>query len=477
MLKPLWKDFQYQEHQTIGIEWMLNRETKMPSGGILCDEMGLGKTIQVLGLMKASPAKKTLLLAPLCTLDQWQKTAERCGFCVWRANPKLPTWDMPSSFNPSAKQLYLVNYERAIARKLLVIRKIWDRIVFDEAHRLGVSDSQSYRLAKSIDSEFKWFLTATPIVNRVENVISLFTLLGYTKIPKQLKDMATLIQEAVLCRKMEDLRHVIPSLPNRAEEYFHHLDFDSEEEEEFYRGIQGVLQRRWKALETESNAMTERFRLIMRLRQISIHPQVYISARKEWAGYTRADFNQASTKFNALENLIMKGATKPHKWIVFCHFREEMTLLQAFLEDCAVVRECHIYNGALSAQEKTEVIEKTHVELQGIQQEVLLVQLQSGGVGLNLQHFDRVVFMGPWWTAALMDQAIGRAVRIGQTEQVEVHHLVLKEEETMNIDKHMLEAADTKRSLCLTFLSMASTGTLAPTAAPPLRPEVKVPAQ
>jgi SNF2 family DNA or RNA helicase len=68
----------------------------------------------------------------------------------------------------------------------------------------------------------------------------------------------------------------------------------------------------------------------------------------------------------------------------------------------------------------------------------------SGGVGLNLQHFDRVVFMGPWWTAALMDQAIGRAVRIGQTKKVLVHHLVLKEEESTNIDLMMLEKAEMK---------------------------------
>jgi SNF2 family DNA or RNA helicase len=99
--------------------------------------------------------------------------------------------------------------------------------------------------------------------------------------------------------------------------------------------------------------------------------------------------------------------------------------------------------------------EKSPTELLGFQQEVLLAQLVSGGVGLNLQHFDRVVFMGPWWTAALMDQAIGRAVRIGQTEKVIVHHIILKEEETINIDKMMIEKAETKRSLCELFLSYA----------------------
>jgi SNF2 family DNA or RNA helicase len=111
-----------------------------------------------------------------------------------------------------------------------------------------------------------------------------------------------------------------------------------------------------------------------------------------------------------------------------------------------------MYNGKLSASEREEVIATSKEPLYGKQQEVLLVQLLSGGVGLNLQHFDRIVFMGPWWTAAIMDQAIGRAVRIGQTKQVIVHHLILKEEQTMNIDRMMLEKADSKRELCQMFL-------------------------
>lgn len=478
MLKPLWKDFQFQEHQITGIEWMRNRENSFPSGGILCDEMGLGKTIQILGLMKHTSAKKTLLFAPLCTLDQWQTTAEKAGICVWRSSESEATWEAPKNFNPQAKQLYLVNYERAVARQLLVIRKIWDRVVFDEAHRLGSIKNKSFLLAKKIDAEHKWFLTATPIVNRLENVICLFSLLGHTKIPKDLKSMKPLIQESVLCRRMSDLRGIIPSLPNEAEQITHHLDFDTDDEAQFYRGIQGIIQKRWKALEQEQGSMTEMFRLIMRLRQISIHPQVYISAKKKsWPGFQREDWLTPSTKFNKLENLIMKDATKPHKWIVFCHFHQEMELLQDFLEDCPVVNECQIYNGSLSANEKRQVLQDTHVQLAGVQQEILLVQLQSGGVGLNLQHFDRIVFMGPWWTAALMDQAIGRAVRIGQTEQVIVHHILLKEEETFNIDKRMLEAAEQKRSMCSYFLSMSSTGIPEPNPLPPQAPVESVPVQ
>ena len=46
-----------------------------------------------------------------------------------------------------------------------------------------------------------------------------------------------------------------------------------------------------------------------------------------------------------------------------------------------------------------------------------------------------------------MDQAIGRAVRIGQKDTVEVIMYVLKEEDSMNIDVNMLEKAESKRGL------------------------------
>jgi SNF2 family DNA or RNA helicase len=133
-----------------------------------------------------------------------------------------------------------------------------------------------------------------------------------------------------------------------------------------------------------------------------------------------------------------------------------MQLLQDYLMmECPIVRDCSLYSGAQSAKERADAIENSKSVLIGSQQEVLLVQLQSGGTGLNLQHCDRIVFMGPWWTAALMDQAIGRAVRIGQNDKVEVHRLILKEEASMNIDKKMLSAAERKRELCLRFLSIA----------------------
>lgn len=454
-LKPLWQSFSYQDHQVKGVRWMMEREALEPSGGLLCDEMGLGKTIQVLGLMKETKANATLLIAPLCTLNQWQETAERCGFCVWRCHPSKSEWELPKNFHPGAKHLYVVNYERAIARTSLVNQRVWPRVVFDEAHRMADPKGECFGLAhREIKAKTHWFLTATPIVNKLSDVLSLFKILGLDVQATQPEQLHDVIVKYVLCRRMSDLRGVIGGLPDEAKKVSHVLDFETSDEAEFYRGIQGIIQRRFRMLKHEEGGQAEMFRLIMRLRQISIHPQVYIGARKkEWRSYGRPDWEDPSTKFVKLKELIERQGSQPHRWLVFCHFHEEMELLQDYLMmECPLVRQCSLYHGGLSQKEREEALETSKESLVGTQQEVLLVQLQSGGVGLNLQHCDRIVFMGPWWTAALMDQAIGRAVRIGQNEKVEVHHLILKEEASMNIDKRMLAAAERKRDLCLRFL-------------------------
>ena len=458
-LQPLWQGFQYQNHQITGVRWLIEREALTPSGGILCDEMGLGKTIQMLGLVKETKANATLLIGPLCVLDQWQETAERCGFCVWRCHSSKDEWELPKNFRPGAKHLYVVNYERAIARPNLVNQRVWPRVVFDEAHRMADPKGTCHVFAKEeISAKSRWFLTATPVVNGLRDALSLFQLLGHKNLSaSQVGHLENVIKAHVLCRRMDDLRGIISGLPEAAKEVNHVLDFDTSDEEEFYRGIQGIIQRRFRMLQHEEGGQAEMFRLIMRLRQISIHPQVYIGARKrEWRTYNRPDWSDPSTKFVKLKNLIESQASEPHRWLVFCHFHEEMELLQEYLlDECAYVRECSLYSGAMSAKEKAAAIQTSKEMLIGSQQEVLLVQLQSGGVGLNLQHCDRIVFMGPWWTAALMDQAIGRAVRIGQNEVVEVHRLILKEEASMNIDKKMLGAAARKRDLCIRFLDLA----------------------
>jgi len=450
MFTPLWKDFEYQPHQEVGIRWMMEREANFSKGGILCDEMGLGKTIQLLGLIKQSKRSATLMIAPLATLSQWQATAEKAGICVWRAHPSKEEWEQPKNFRGSANQLYVVNYERCISREGLVLQRVWNRVIFDEAHRMA-NKGASWNLIKQIECSIHWFLTATPIVNKVSDVNALFEMLDLNYTP-------SLLSTYVLARSMEEMRPVLPNLPKKEIQMTHILDFDTEDEGDFYRGIQGDIKRRFRALADEGGAgALDKLKLIMRLRQISLHPQIYIEGRRKALGptlYTRPDWIDPSTKFQGIRDLV-EADTEPKKWIIFCHFHKEMELLKEFLGFSDKIDKIWLYHGGLSAGQRTAVLKQTANPIGG-KNEILLIQLQSGGTGLNLQHFQSIVFSGPWWTAALMNQAIGRAVRIGQKAQVVVHHMLLKEEQGLNIDRLMKNKAEAKGKLCGEFLSAAN---------------------
>jgi hypothetical protein len=69
---------------------------------------------------------------------------------------------------------------------------------------------------------------------------------------------------------------------------------------------------------------------------------------------------------------------------------------------------------------------------------------------------DRVIFTSSWWTAALMDQAVGRVVRLGQNKIVNVHYLMFKEEDSLNIDTYINTRVEGKRTICSQLLTAAN---------------------
>ena len=463
-IKPLWSGFQYKLHQISGINWLVDREQK-GLGGVVCDEMGLGKTIQLMAIIKSSrPRSNTLLIAPVAVLQQWQDIAIKSNVTVLR--PGAKGWEIQCSYRLNAPKLHIIGYEMARNKQSLVMDIAWDRIICDEAHRLGGGGSL-FKMVEHLPSPIKWLLTATPIVNGMKDFENLLRLVGVER--KDLGSFETLkpiIKKSVLARTMDQLRSAIPDAPPKPELITVDLPFQTEEEGEFYRGMAGVIVRRWKALESDGGSALAKLQLFVRLRQLSLHPQVYISARRKALGafYTRPDWTGTSTKFEAIKGLVStadpKGLVstadaKPHKWIIFCHFYSEMELLEEMLKAEPTVRNVHMYNGTLSAEDRKRVLEETLDPVPAGKTDVLLIQLQSGGVGLNLQHFDRIIFSGPWWTSALMEQAIGRAVRIGQREVVKVYHLRLEEEEAINIDAVMMEKATAKGELCRAVLECA----------------------
>ena len=449
---PLWKGFSYKEHQEVAIEWMLERENNDLSGGLLCDEMGLGKTMEILGTINNSNKENTLLLCPKAVIPQWVEAASKSKMNVVTVGKAV--WQQEGGFYKDRPFLYISNYEKLIHRTSLFHESTWDRVVLDEAHKVSNKDGKLYKCIKKLDRETTWAVTATPIVNGIDDMKGLFYLIGYkAKDISGYSPFLEAVTEACLHRSMEEMRKILPELPPKELEFKPiRLDFESEEEGDFYRDAQSTIKKRLKKL----NDPTSMLQILMRLRQLSVHPQVFISARKKepW-GFDHPDWTGSSSKFSHLRKMIEKNPS-PGKWIIFCQFHEEMKLMEEYLSESESIGRVQQYHGGLSDNVKKEVIEATRESVEG--NDILLLQLHSGGVGLNLQHFTKIVFMSPWWTSALMAQAVGRAVRIGQKERVEVYRLILKEEETLNIDEKMMEKAMMKKDLLIRVFKFASKG-------------------
>jgi SNF2 family DNA or RNA helicase len=203
----------------------------------------------------------------------------------------------------------------------------------------------------------------------------------------------------------------------------------------------------------------EAFKLLLRLRQISVHPQVYINAKRhENSGYCRDDWLESSSKLDKIKDIIKyDDDTRVHKYIVFCQFNDEMALIRQYLLNECLVEDENIlmYSGSMTQKERGEVLKRSK---ESTKTTVMLLQLQAGGVGLNLQEYDRIIFVSPWWTSALMDQAIARAVRMGQTEVVKVYHLRLAAEHkaAINIDDLINAKAEEKRKMLEKLFALCS---------------------
>lgn len=440
-LKLLWEGFEYKPHQLVGVKWMIERDNE--DGGIVADEMGLGKTIQLLALLKNSTTSHTLLIAPLAVLDQWKTTAERSSIRVYLLNNK--EWVLKTAMFSNRTSIYVCSYETAQRNLRLINGMKFDRLICDEAHRLSNPKTIGFQTIDAIDVSKRWFLTATPIVNSVRDIKSLFKLLRLDDETNMYENIPTY----VLARSMSDLENA-PLAPII---HTHNLDFVTEEEANFYRGIQDRIVNQLKYGELKG---LDKLALLIRLRQVSIHPNVYIEMKRKKNVYLNK-FPCVSTKFQKIQHLFNSESEEKHKWIIFCHFHEEMLMLKEFLNTLEYVRYVGIYSGKLNLDERNSLLKQMKEELNDDKTcDVLIIQLQSGGVGLNLQEFDRIIFTSPWWTQSMMNQAVGRAVRIGQTKQVIVHHLHLNEEKTLNIDRLMNEKAKMKGLLNKEILDMAN---------------------
>jgi SNF2 family DNA or RNA helicase len=186
---------------------------------------------------------------------------------------------------------------------------------------------------------------------------------------------------------------------------------------------------------------------ILRCRQVCAWPQSYYDGiHKKYGGSEKKKWTGSTAKMDSLIGMIKKHPDE--KTIIFTQFRSESDEIQRRLELTGKV--VYMLNG--STQNRDVVVESFKESKRP--DAVFVIQIKTGGVGLNLQEATRVYIMGPSWNPATELQAIARAHRNGQKKHVTVKKLVYMECDS--IDSEITELQTKKTEICEQVIGEAS---------------------
>ena len=270
--------YELYPHQLAAVQWMAQREEDDEvRGGLLCDDMGLGKTVTTVAFLHQHPVETTLILCPLAVVHQWVRCIKAVGqMSIYTLHKQ--TWRLEvAGQGQSPKKVYVANYDKLTSAEDAFAMH-FGRVVCDEAHILRNCETKKTKAVKELGADRYWMLTGTPIVNSGSDLASLMHILN-AKINPFVKAPATLrswMQNYALSRSVEQLRKDLPNIfPKEPIVKQHRIEFTTEEEATFYRGIQSRIAADLMHLMAHDNPSSIEFlTLLLRLRQISVHPQI-----------------------------------------------------------------------------------------------------------------------------------------------------------------------------------------------------------
>ena len=439
----------FAPYQREGVLWMLTMEnqTSGPKGGFLCDEMGLGKTVQLVATMLGNPKPRTLIIVPKSIITQWVEEINR-----FAPHLTINIFDGPERIIQEA-DVTLAPYTLLTMKGGSVDSKTplhmlqWDRVILDEAHEIRNKKSKLFKSVCRLQTQIKWIVTGTPVFNSMEDFVSLCTFLGLSKVVVQ--GMTNKIKDIyILRRTKEDLAKINERL-RLPPCHFENVELDMyPDEKQLYEIVfleaQDTIRDAFRNVISINAKNMIILECLLRARQAMIWPQMYLD------GVAKQNETQAEKwvgRSKKMETLFEMISSHPNeKSLVFCQFRGEMNHIQSHL-NCPVFR----IDGSVPKEERVRQIEGFKKAEPGA---VFIIQIKSGGQGLNLQEATRVYITAPSWNPATELQAIGRSHRTGQTKPVYVKKLIYKEcPRFVSVEEEMMALQGHKSIVCSKVLN------------------------
>ena len=411
---------------------------------LLCDEVGLGKTIETGMLIKEyimrGMGKNVLILTPTSLVSQWRDEMQAKFGIEFLTTEDTEFSSDPVNFWKKKFIIASINTAKGTKNMPIVTEQFYDLVVVDEAHHLRNRTTLAWQLVNQIKKRFIFLLTATPVQNNLIELFNLITLLkpGQFKTEKEFKkeyvkkgnlnatadkDKLRGLLRDVMIRNTRSAIDI--KLPKRFAVTIR-LEL-SELEREIYTGINEYLKKDKKS----------RLIINLLLREAGSSP---FALKKSLLNIN--DKIDVKNIIDAIDNLkdICKGKAlieiliknPGEKKIIFTQFVKSMDYITDLLRRHEISHV--IFRGDMSPKEKNSSISAFKDEVP------VLVSTESGGEGRNLQFCNTIINFDLPWNPMKIEQRIGRLHRIGQTRDVFIFNLAIKE----TIEDYIIDILDRK---------------------------------
>lgn len=412
---------------------------------LLADEMGLGKTPQAIAAAKLLQEwhgiDRVLVVTPASVKYQWGREIER--FTDESFTVVGGTKQKREKQYAEGSKFTIINYE-LVLRDLAHIQAMGaDLVILDEAQRIKNWRAKTSQALKELPRKYAFVLTGTPLENRLEELYSIVEFLddkllgppwqfmaqhvikddwggviGY----KDLEGVRRAIAPILLRRRKRD---VLQDLPERIDNDFW-LEMEVEQER-LYRPLEKQMQNLLRLPEWDQAASAMVLRLLTLLREGAtaaqlVDPQV-----------------QSSRKLRELPALVEEVASEGYKMLVFSQWERMTRFAEEAIAAAGLDLKTVRLHGGLGMRARQKIIEQFNTD----PKTQVFISTDAGGVGLNLQAASFVINLDLPWNPARVEQRIGRAHRIGQTNPVNVINMIAQN----TIEQRVLDVLYRKQEL------------------------------
>lgn len=417
-------------YQARGLTWLL-RLTRLGMGACLADDMGLGKTVQTLAMLQtlrlAGETRPILLICPTSVMENWRREAGRfvpsMKTLVHHGQKRAKKTDFSGESLKSS--LVISSYSMLHRDAALFAKTDWAGIILDEAQNIKNPDTHQSRAARAVQADWRVALTGTPVENHVGDMWALMEFLVPGLMPNRARFSREILrpvqagekkaQEKVrrmtapfILRRLKTDKEIISDLPEKIEtKEFCSL---SREQATLYSAVAETLSGELAEAEgIKRKGMV--LGAITALKQICDHPLLYVK--------DRSDYKNRSGKLARLAEITEEMLSAGDRALIFTQYAEMGAILKKCLQE-TFGREALFLHGGVPREKRDEMVRRFQEEKEA--PPFFILSLKAGGTGLNLTRANHVIMFDRWWNPAVEQQAVDRAYRIGQRDNVQVHY-------------------------------------------------------